>query len=213
MNPTELALFSANEQTLLVATEPARLALMSEDELGDALLLVRRARNKYSKLHRRQGSATVGEVGRRAATQSQNLRTLRKAEIFEDALARVSRAYATAAKAAATQLKSERLALAKAATATSPAAPKAAKSTAKAAQTKGTTPSGRGVVPARLPPQPPQQPRRHVHRLGLRLPQRPGERGGGRRKRRGGVGGAGWVERGITRDEEERDPLLPIIVW
>jgi hypothetical protein len=148
MNPTELALFSANEQTLLVATEPARLALMSEDELGDALLLVRRARNKYSKLHRRQGSATVGEVGRRAATQSQNLRTLRKAEIFEDALARVSRAYAGAARAAATQLKSERLALAKAATVTPAAGPKAAKSTVKSSQTKGRTASGKGVVPA-----------------------------------------------------------------
>lgn len=148
MNPTELALFSADEQTLLVATEPARLALMSEDEIGEALLLVRRARNKYSKLHRRQASATVSEVGRRASTQSQNLRTLRKAEIFEDALARVSRAYAAAAKAAATQLKSERLALAKAATTPAPAAPKAAKSTAKPGQTKSTTAAGRGVVPA-----------------------------------------------------------------
>lgn len=148
MNPTELALFSQAEQTLLVAVEPARLALMSEDELGDALLLVRRARNKYSTLHRRQAGATVTDVGRRSATQSQNLRTLRKAEIFEDALARVSRAYAGAAKATATQLKSERLALAKAATTPAPAAPKAAKSTVKPAQTKGTTPSGRGVVPA-----------------------------------------------------------------
>jgi hypothetical protein len=152
MNPTELALFSAKEQTLLVATEPARLALMSEDELGDALLLIRRARNKYSKLHRRQASATVSEVGRRAATQSQNLRTLRKAEIFEDALARVSRSYAAAAKAAAAELKSERLALAKAATMTPAAAPAASrsttKSTAKSSQTKGRTASGRGVVPA-----------------------------------------------------------------
>ncbi len=149
MNPTELALFSANEQTLLVATEPKRLALMNEDELGDALLLVRRARNKYSKLHRRQASATVSEVGRRAATQSQNLRTLRKAEIFEDALARVSRAYAGAAKAAANELKSERLALAKAATLPTPKATKStAKSTTKSGQTKGTTASGRGVVPA-----------------------------------------------------------------
>jgi hypothetical protein len=148
MNPTELALFSAAEQTLLVATEPARLALMSEDELGDALLLVRRARNKYSKLHRRQASATVAEVGRRSATQSQNLRTLRKAEIFEDALARVSRAYSSAAKAAATQLKSERLALAKAATVPAPSAPKAPKSTSKSPQTKGRTAAGRGVVPA-----------------------------------------------------------------
>jgi hypothetical protein len=148
MNPTELALFSANEQTLLVATEPARLALMSEDELGDALLLVRRARNKYSKLHRRQASATVSAVGRRAATQSQNLRTLRKAEIFEDALARVSRAYSSAARAAASQLKSERLALAKAGAVMPAATPKPSKSTAKASQTKGRTAAGRGVVPA-----------------------------------------------------------------
>jgi hypothetical protein len=149
MNPTELALFSAKEQTLLVATEPARLAVMSEDELGDALLLVRRARNKYSGLHRRQAGATVADVGRRAATQSQNLRTLRKAEIFEDALARVSRAYASAAKAAAAQLKSERLALAAAATAAPAAAPrKAPKNTAKAGKSDGRTAAGRGVVPA-----------------------------------------------------------------
>ncbi|MEN9645737.1 MAG: hypothetical protein RL238_2406 [Actinomycetota bacterium] len=149
MNPTELALFSEKEQTLLVATEPARLALLDEDALGEALLLVRRARNKYSGLHRRQASATVSEVGRRAATQSQNLRTLRKAEIFEDALARVSRAYSAAAKAAAAQLKSERLALAKSATLSSPAAaPKAAKSTAKAGKSDGRTAAGRGVKPA-----------------------------------------------------------------
>ena len=149
MNPTELALFSAKEQTLLVATEPARLAAMDEDALGDALLLVRRARNKYSGLHRRQASATVSDVGRRAATQSQNLRTLRKAEIFEDALARVSRAYAAAAKAAASQLKSERLALASAATASSPASsPRAPKSTAKAGTSDGRTAAGRGVKPA-----------------------------------------------------------------
>jgi len=149
INPTELALFSAKEQTILVATEPARLAAMDEDALGDALLLVRRARNKYSGLHRRQASATVSDVGRRAATQSQNLRTLRKAEIFEDALARVSRAYATAAKAAARQLKSERLALASAATASSPASsPRAPKSTAKAGTSDGRTAAGRGVKPA-----------------------------------------------------------------
>lgn len=149
MNPTELALFSANEQTLLVATEPARLAAMSEDELGEALLVVRRARNKYTGLHRRQSGATVSEVGRRAATQSQNLRTLRKAEIFEDALARVSRAYAAAAKVAATQLKSERLALAASATSSSPAARSTApKSTVKAGKSDGRTAAGRGVKPA-----------------------------------------------------------------
>jgi hypothetical protein len=150
LNPTELtSLFNAKEQTLLVATEPKRLALNTEDELGDLLLLIRRARNKYSGLHRRQANATVAAVGRRAATQSQNLRTLRKAEIFEDALARVSRAYASAARASAAELKSERLALAAAATATPPAkkaSKKAAASPSRAGQTDQSTAAQRGVV-------------------------------------------------------------------
>jgi len=150
MNPTELtSLFSAKEQTLLVATEPARLVGQTEDQLGELLLLVRRARNKYSGLHRRQAAATVPAVGRRSATQSQNLRTLRKAEIFEDALARVARAYSGAARAAASELKSERLALAAAATATpKPTKATAPKSTARSGKTAGTTAAGRGVVPA-----------------------------------------------------------------
>lgn len=149
MNPSDLALFTANEQTLLVATEPKRLAAMSLDELGDALTLVRRARDKYSKMHRRQASATVKDVGRRSATQSQNLRTLRKAEVLEDALARVTSAYASATRKSAAALKSERLAMAKAATPATPAAKKApAKSTAKPSQTAGRTAKGRGVVPA-----------------------------------------------------------------
>ena len=150
MNPTELTtLFSAKEQTLLVATEPARLVGQTEDQLGELLLLVRRARNKYSGLHRRQAAASVSAVGRRAATQSQNLRTLRKAEIFEDALARVARAYSGAARAAASELKSERLALAAAATTTpKPAKAAAPKSTTRSGKTAGTTAAGRGVVPA-----------------------------------------------------------------
>lgn len=150
MNPTELtSLFSAKEQTILVATEPARLVGQTEDQLGELLLLVRRARNKYSGLHRRQAAATVPAVGRRAATQSQNLRTLRKAEIFEDALSRVARAYGSAARTAAAELKSERLALAKAATTTPAPAKKAApKSTARKGPTASSTASQRGVVAA-----------------------------------------------------------------
>lgn len=113
MNPTELSLFSAKEQTVLVATEPARLAGMSEDDLDDLLMLVRRARNKYSKLHRRQGAASVESAGKRAATRTSNERTLRKAEIFEDALARVTTALSKAARASRDDLKRERLAMAR----------------------------------------------------------------------------------------------------
>lgn len=113
MNPTELSLFSDKEQTILVATEKPRMAEMSEDELGDLLMLVRRARNKYSKLHRRQATSSIETAGKRSAASSSNTRTLRKAEIFEDALARVSTALAAAARVSRDELKQERLAAAR----------------------------------------------------------------------------------------------------
>jgi hypothetical protein len=115
MNPTELALFNEKEQTLLVATEPKRLAEMTEDEIGDLLTLIRRARNKYTGLYRRQSSASVEAAGKRSASGSSNQRTLRKAEIFEDALARVARQLSSAARATRDELKAERLATARAA--------------------------------------------------------------------------------------------------
>ena len=106
MNPTELySLFSAKEQTLLVATEAARLKDLSEDELDELLTMVRRERNKYSKLYRRQSSASVAAASSRAGTSTSNQRTRRKAEIFEDTLARVSRALSVAARASANELK------------------------------------------------------------------------------------------------------------
>jgi hypothetical protein len=116
MNPTELhTLFSAKEQTLLVATEVARLKDLTEDELDALLTQVRRERNKYSKLYRRQSSALVGASSSRAGTASSNQRTRRKAEIFEDTLARVARALSVAARASANELKRERLEAASAA--------------------------------------------------------------------------------------------------
>jgi hypothetical protein len=116
MNPTELhTLFSAKEQTLLVATEAARLKGLSEDELDELLSMVRRERNKYSKLYRRQSSALVEASSSRAGTASSNQRTRRKAEIFEDTLARVARALSNAARASANELKAERLEAARAA--------------------------------------------------------------------------------------------------
>lgn len=116
VNPTELhTLFSAKEQTLLVATESARLADLSEDDLDELLTLVRRARNKYTKLYRRQSADLVAASSSRRGTSTSNQRTKRKAEIFEDALARVARSLAAAASATAKQLKRERLDAARAA--------------------------------------------------------------------------------------------------
>jgi hypothetical protein len=119
MTPTELhSLFSSKEQTLLVATERARLKDMSEDDLDELLTLVRRARNKYTKLYRRQSADLVAAKSSRAGTSTSNQRTKRKAEIFEDALARVATALGAAARATSNELKQERLAAASTATGT-----------------------------------------------------------------------------------------------
>jgi len=152
MNPNDVALFSANDQKLLVSTEPAQLAKMSQDELGDTLLLVRRARNKYTGLHRKKAGSTVAKSGARGAAEGQNLRTVRQAEVFEEALARVSAALATAARKSSAALKTDRIAMAKAAPSPAKAAPKptartTAKTTARPAPTKATTAKARGVVP------------------------------------------------------------------
>ena len=85
MKPTELDMFSAAEQTLLVHTERQRLAKMSEDELDELFTRVRRARTKYTKLYRRQSADLVASKSSRAGTSTSNQRTKRKAEILEDA--------------------------------------------------------------------------------------------------------------------------------
>lgn len=114
MKPSELhTLFTDKEQTLLVATERARLGDLTEDELDALLTLVRRARNKYTKLYRRQSANLVAAQSSRAGTSTSNQRTKRKAEIFEDALARVASALAAAARATSKTLKQERLAAAR----------------------------------------------------------------------------------------------------
>ena len=105
MNPTELHLFNAAEQTLLVHTERERLADMSEDELDELFTRVRRARTKYTKLYRRQSADLVKAKSSRSGTSTSNQRTKRKAEILEDALARVATALGAAARATAKELK------------------------------------------------------------------------------------------------------------
>lgn len=155
MKPTELhTLFSAKEQTLLVATETARLKQLSEDELDVLLTEVRRERNKYSKLYRRQSSALVEASSSRAGTSSSNQRTRRKAEIFEDTLARVARALSVAARASANELKRERLDAASAAKGSpragaGPAAVGAPASTAVTTRERGRAAKGATADPAR----------------------------------------------------------------
>lgn len=112
MKPSEMSLFTTAEQALLVETESARLDRLNEDELMALLSRVRRARNKYSDLHRRQGASAVRASGKRYAAKTSNERTLRKAEIFDDAVSRVARYVSRAARANANDVKEARLAMA-----------------------------------------------------------------------------------------------------
>ena len=109
MKPTEMYLFTEKEQTLLVDTENKRLEDLDEEDLASLLSRVRRARNKYTDLDRRQSVDAMKATGRRAATSSSNERTQRKSEIFEDATSRVALRLSRVARANANQLKRERI--------------------------------------------------------------------------------------------------------
>ena len=113
MNRAAIATLSLPERLLIEQTEPKALAALDEDEAGDLLLQVRRARNKYSKLYRRQAGAQVATDASRAKASAKNQRTRDKAEVFEDALARVSRRLAALARESAAELRTERLAAAR----------------------------------------------------------------------------------------------------
>jgi len=128
MNSQLRAMMNDTEQALLREVESGNLSGLDEDALVELHTRVRRARNKYSKLYRRRASAQVGQDASRAKASSAHTKTARKAEIFEDALARVSRQLARAAKASADGLKAERLAAARSAKAPKVATKKGATS-------------------------------------------------------------------------------------
>jgi hypothetical protein len=109
VNKTLFAMLTETEKRLLLDTEPSALRDLDEDDLVTLHDRVRRARNKYSKLYRRRARERVAEDATRGRAHAVNVRTARKAEVFEDALARVSRQLARAAAAAASELKAERL--------------------------------------------------------------------------------------------------------
>jgi hypothetical protein len=103
-----------SERVVLLETEKPGLLNLEEDDLIALHSRVRRARNKHVKLYRRQASTRVADVRGRGAARPANLRNLQKAELFEDALARVSRQLAVVARRSAAELKAERLAAARA---------------------------------------------------------------------------------------------------
>ena len=92
--------------------EMAEAAKLNEDELIDLHRRIRRARNKYAGVYRRQGSAKIAKKGGRGLAKEKNSRNAGRAEVFEDALARVSAQLAEVAAASAERLKADRLAAA-----------------------------------------------------------------------------------------------------
>jgi hypothetical protein len=124
------------ERSLLAETRRDRLASLGEDELLDLLARVRRARGKFVQQHRREVATHIESTASRGAASAPPRRSASKAEVFEEALARVSSAVAAAARRAAADLKAERLG-----TAAKPGRPAPAhKPAADAASTPGPAP-------------------------------------------------------------------------
>ncbi len=113
MNRGQISLLTDKELLLVRETEPSELKLLDEDATGDLLVRVRRARNKYSTNYRRQSTKRVAAKGSRGAARGSSNKTAMKAEIFEEALARVSRRLGVLASQSAAELKAERLAAAR----------------------------------------------------------------------------------------------------
>ena len=97
---------------LMREVEPEPMTLLDEDELLDLHTRIRRARDKYVGIHRREGSARVGAKGARGKADRGNKRNAEKVEVFEYALASVSERVAVVARESAEDLKAERLAAA-----------------------------------------------------------------------------------------------------
>ena len=114
MNQALLNSLTEAEKVLLMETDRERMEALDEDALAELHDRIRRARTKYVKIYRRDAGDRVAEKGGRGAARPANRRNAGKAEVFEDALARVSRRLAAAARQSATQLRLDRLAAARA---------------------------------------------------------------------------------------------------
>lgn len=108
-----LSSLTEQEYLLIAETERAALAELDEDGLVELHTRIRRARSKYVTQYRRGASARVPTSGGRGKARPQNRRAADKAELFEEALARVSAALARAARRSANELRTERLAAAR----------------------------------------------------------------------------------------------------
>ena len=115
MQKSQLALLTDEERLTVLETMPDALHELDEDAVVDLHRRIRKARNKYTGMYRRGGARKVNTAGGRGKAYGKNQRARDKAEVFEDALARVSDRLAVLARQTAEDLKQERLAAARAA--------------------------------------------------------------------------------------------------
>jgi hypothetical protein len=101
------------ERRLVAETERKNLQDLDEDGLLALLDRVRRARNKHVQLHRKEVGRQVTAKGARGVASIPPRRSAPKAEIFEDALARVSSELSKRARSSAAELRAERIAAAR----------------------------------------------------------------------------------------------------
>ena len=115
MNKSQLAILTDAERMLVLETTSEAMADLDEDAVAALHDRIRRARSKYTGQYRRGAAERVSKAGGRGKAFGKNQRARDKAEVFEDALARVSRRLSVLAKQSAADLKAERLAAAAAA--------------------------------------------------------------------------------------------------
>lgn len=114
MNQALLNSLTENERRFVGETSRDALADLDEDQTLELHGRARRLRDKYVKNYRRAAAAAVSSRGGRGLSYEENQRDRGKAEIFETALARVSRRLGALASESAADLKKERLAAARA---------------------------------------------------------------------------------------------------
>jgi hypothetical protein len=114
MNQALLNSLTDAEQRFVTETSSDAIAGLDEDEVLELHTRARRMRDKYVKNYRRAASEAVARRGGRGISYEKNQRDRGKAEVFETALARVSRRLGTLASQSAAELRRERLEAARA---------------------------------------------------------------------------------------------------
>lgn len=109
MNQALLHSLTDAERRFVAETSSEALSGLDEEQVLELHTRARRMRDKYVKNYRRAAGAAVTSRGGRGLSYEKNQRDRGKAEIFETALARVSRRLGTLASQSAAELKRERL--------------------------------------------------------------------------------------------------------